>query len=81
MTTRWPDRLPAHDRFDYRPITRRPDYLWPNGARLAVYLGFNIEHFAFGVPGVGGYAEKNFRLIRLVRIEKIGREFGGFAKT
>lgn len=52
MTTRWPDRLPAHDRFDYRPITRRPDYVWPNGARLAVYLGFNIEHFAFG-DGLG----------------------------
>ena len=52
MTTRWPDLLPTHDRFDYRPITRRPDYVWPNGARLAVYLGFNIEHFAFG-DGLG----------------------------
>jgi allantoinase len=52
MTTRWPDLLPSHDRFDYRPITRRPDYAWPNGARLAVYLGFNIEHFAFG-DGLG----------------------------
>ena len=51
-TLRWPDRLPAHDRFDYRPITRRPDYVWPNGARLAVYIGFNIEHFAFG-DGMG----------------------------
>ncbi|MGF6526753.1 polysaccharide deacetylase family protein [Variovorax sp. PvP013] len=49
---RWPDRLPDHGRFDYRPITRRPDHLWPNGARLAVYLGFNIEHFAFG-DGLG----------------------------
>lgn len=25
---------------------------WPNGARLAVYIGFNIEHFAFG-EGLG----------------------------
>ena len=50
--TRWPERLPGHDRFDYRPITRRHDYAWPNGARLAVYLGFNIEHFAFG-DGLG----------------------------
>ncbi|MBB6557668.1 peptidoglycan/xylan/chitin deacetylase (PgdA/CDA1 family) [Acidovorax soli] len=40
--------LPTHGRFDYSPITRRPDYTWPNGARLAVYLGFNLEHFAFG---------------------------------
>ncbi len=40
--------LPAHGRFGYSAITRRPDYTWPNGARLAVYLGFNLEHFAFG---------------------------------
>ncbi|MBU1361283.1 MAG: polysaccharide deacetylase family protein [Gammaproteobacteria bacterium] len=44
--------LPHHDRFDYQPITRRADYAWPNGARLAVYLGFNLEHFAFG-EGMG----------------------------
>lgn len=44
--------LPDHGRFAYRPITRRPDYRWPNGAGLAVYLGFNIEHFAFG-EGLG----------------------------
>ena len=44
--------LPCHERFDYRPITRRPDYSWPGGARLAVYLGFNVEHFAFG-EGLG----------------------------
>ena len=52
MTERWPDLLPTHGRFGYSPITRRPDYAWPNGARLAVYLGFNIEHFAFG-DGLG----------------------------
>lgn len=44
--------LRHHDRFDYQPITRRTDYDWPGGARLAVYLGFNIEHFAFG-EGLG----------------------------
>ena len=44
--------LPHHDRFDYRPITRRVAYRWPNGAGLAVYLGFNLEHFAFGA-GLG----------------------------
>ena len=26
--------------------------MWPNGAKLAVYLGFNLEHFAFG-EGLG----------------------------
>jgi peptidoglycan/xylan/chitin deacetylase (PgdA/CDA1 family) len=44
--------LPHHARFDYSAITRRPDYTWPNGKRLAVYLGLNIEHFAFGA-GLG----------------------------
>lgn len=44
--------LPHHDRFGYSAITQRPDYCWPNGARLAVYLGFNLEHFAFG-EGLG----------------------------
>jgi peptidoglycan/xylan/chitin deacetylase (PgdA/CDA1 family) len=44
--------LRSHGRFDYSPITRRPDYRWPNGAGLAVYVGFNIEHFAFG-EGLG----------------------------
>jgi allantoinase len=44
--------LPTHGRFDYQPITRRTHYRWPNGAGLAVYLGFNLEHFAFG-EGLG----------------------------
>ncbi len=35
-------------RFPYRPITDADPFRWPNGARLAVYLGFNIEHFALG---------------------------------
>ena len=44
--------LPTHGRFDYLPITRRTPYRWPGGAGLAVYLGFNLEHFAFG-EGLG----------------------------
>jgi len=44
--------VPDHGRFPYQAITGRPDYRWPNGARLAVYLGFNLEHFAFG-EGLG----------------------------
>lgn len=44
--------LPTHDRYDYRPIVRRNGYDWPNGTRLAVYLGVNLEHFAFG-EGLG----------------------------
>jgi peptidoglycan/xylan/chitin deacetylase (PgdA/CDA1 family) len=44
--------LPSHGRYDYVPITRRPEYSWPEGRRLAVYLGINLEHFAFG-EGLG----------------------------
>ncbi len=44
--------LSTHGRFDYVGIGQRPDYCWPDGARLAVYLGFNVEHFAFG-EGLG----------------------------
>jgi allantoinase len=44
--------LPHHGRFEYQAIHKRKTYRWPNGAGLAVYLGFNIEHFAFG-EGLG----------------------------
>lgn len=44
--------LKDHGRYPYSAITHRPDYAWPGGARLAVYLGFNLEHFDFG-EGLG----------------------------
>ena len=44
--------LPTHGRFDYLPISRRVPYRWPGGAGLAVYIGFNLEHFVFG-QGLG----------------------------
>jgi peptidoglycan/xylan/chitin deacetylase (PgdA/CDA1 family) len=44
--------LPTHGRYDYRGIKGRPVYEWPNGTRLAVYIGLNLEHFAFG-EGLG----------------------------
>jgi allantoinase len=40
--------LRTHNRYEYAPITRRPDFAWPGGKRLAVYVGLNIEHFEFG---------------------------------
>ena len=52
MTATYLGPLPEHGRFGYRPITHRPDYRWPGGAGLAVYIGFNLEHFAFG-EGLG----------------------------
>ena len=45
-------QLPTHNRYDYSAITNRPDYDWPGGKRLAVYIGLNLEHFAFG-EGLG----------------------------
>lgn len=41
--------LPTHGRYEYSAITQRPDFDWPGGKRLAVYLGVNLEHFAFGM--------------------------------
>jgi peptidoglycan/xylan/chitin deacetylase (PgdA/CDA1 family) len=45
-------KLASHGRYDYKPIRGRPVYDWPGGKRLAVYLGLNLEHFAFG-EGLG----------------------------
>jgi peptidoglycan/xylan/chitin deacetylase (PgdA/CDA1 family) len=44
--------LPSHGRYAYSPISDRPDFTWPDDKRLAVYLGLNLEHFAFG-EGLG----------------------------
>ena len=44
--------IKPHGRYDYTPIHKRPDYSFPGGKRLAVYLGFNLEHFDFG-EGLG----------------------------
>ncbi|MBI1244248.1 MAG: polysaccharide deacetylase [Alphaproteobacteria bacterium] len=44
--------LPSHGRYDYAPISGRPLYDWPGRKRLAVYIGLNVEHFAFG-EGLG----------------------------
>src|SRR4030095_844378 len=41
--------LPTHGRYEYSNITKRPDYAWPGGRRLAVYVALNIEAFGFGV--------------------------------
>jgi peptidoglycan/xylan/chitin deacetylase (PgdA/CDA1 family) len=40
-------KLPHHNRYEYRSIKNRADYSWPNGKRLALYFGINIEHFSF----------------------------------
>lgn len=35
-------------RYRYSPVTQRPDYSWPDGKRLAVYLALNVEQYKFG---------------------------------
>jgi allantoinase len=45
-------QLNHHARYPYAPINGRPDYHWPGRFRLAVYIGYNLEHFAFG-EGLG----------------------------
>ena len=44
--------LVSHGRYDYTAINARPDFCWPDGKRLAVYIALNLEHFAFG-EGLG----------------------------
>ena len=41
-------QLKQHNRYDYVPITERPDFSWPEGKRLAFYVALNVEHFSFG---------------------------------
>ena len=43
---------PTHGRYPYSPITERAVYDWPDGKRLAVYIGLNLEWFSFG-EGLG----------------------------
>jgi len=44
--------LKTHGRYAYSAISRRRDYHWPGKKRLAIYIGFNLEHFDFGA-GLG----------------------------
>lgn len=37
-----------HGRYEHSAIIDRPDFSWPDGKRLAVYLGMNLECFDFG---------------------------------
>jgi peptidoglycan/xylan/chitin deacetylase (PgdA/CDA1 family) len=38
------------ERFSYSPITDRPKFEWPDGARVAVWVVPNIEHYEY-MPG------------------------------
>ncbi|WP_437952637.1 polysaccharide deacetylase family protein [Sorangium sp. So ce296] len=45
-----PSAPQQHDRFPYSAISDRPPLRWPNGARVAVWVIPNIEHFLFDRP-------------------------------
>ena len=34
-------------RFGYSPVVERPKLSWPNGARVAVWVCPNIEHYEY----------------------------------
>lgn len=40
--------LPTHGRYDFKPITERPDFRWPDGNGLALYVAFGVEEYRFG---------------------------------
>ena len=41
-----------HGRFSYSPISKRPQLPLPNGARVAVWITPNIEHFHYDKPAI-----------------------------
>lgn len=39
--------------YSYWPITQRPRIEWPDGRKMAFYIGLNIESYAPGMKGIG----------------------------
>ena len=50
--------------FPYSPITERPPVRWPGGARVAFYLGLNIEHYRGDKPStsISGGRQASLRI-------------------
>jgi len=44
--------MEEHPLFDYRPIVDSPKVELPNGARIAVWVAVNVEHYTFGQPAL-----------------------------
>jgi peptidoglycan/xylan/chitin deacetylase (PgdA/CDA1 family) len=42
--------------YDYSPIVSRPKLTWPKGARVAFYVGLNIEHYEVDKPSTSVFA-------------------------
>lgn len=41
--------------YTYSPIVHRPTLTWPNGARVAFYVGLNVEHFEVDKPSTSAW--------------------------
>ncbi|MGW5795498.1 polysaccharide deacetylase family protein [Saccharopolyspora sp. NPDC003752] len=56
--SRQPDQEAAvHNQlFDYSPIVDRAPLRWPDGARLAFYVGLNVEHYEIDRPSTSIFA-------------------------
>lgn len=42
--------------YSYSPITERPPIVWPNEAKLAFYIGVNVEHYEVDKPSTSIFA-------------------------
>lgn len=42
--------------YDYSPLPERPKLTWPNGARVAFYIGLNVEHYQVDKPSTSIFA-------------------------
>lgn len=51
---------PDHDIHGYAPQPARPDFLWPGGRRVAVYILLHVEHTEI-VPPPDAYRDPRFR--------------------
>jgi len=44
--------FPDFKRIPFNPISKRRQFQWPGGVRLACYIALNLEHFIYGEGGV-----------------------------
>ena len=44
--------FPDFKRIPFNPISKRCQFQWPRGVRLACYIALNLEHFIYGEGGV-----------------------------
>lgn len=58
------DRSDPHALYPYRAIVDAPKIVWPNGARVAVWVAPNVEHFHLemgpGAPDVRNYSRRDY---------------------